>query len=298
MLAKLVVAGVAAALVLLSTDAPHQTAAGASAPVQWVHRVRRMTVGGQGRTYLVDRPATTSRTRLPVLVVLHGRTMTPTQMEETSGFLAVLGPSIVVYPAGYRDSWNAGACCGDAHTDGVDDVRFLTGLVHRVLTTEPDASPSAVYLAGYSNGGRMALRLACDAPGLFAAVAAVEAVPVYTCARPTPVSLLEIASSDDPLLAMGPAQPKKVVDGFPEPDVESVVAGWRQLDGCREQSSSSTTGTLTQTRWSGCRSGTKVEYALYHGGSHAWPEGAAATDTPSAQGVISSFFTGPRGGAG
>jgi polyhydroxybutyrate depolymerase len=155
-----------------------------------------------------------------------------------------------------------------------------------------------VYLAGYSNGGRMALRLACDAPGLFAAVAAVEAVPVYTCPRPPPVSLLEIASSDDPLLAVDAAQPQKVVNGFAEPDVASVVASWRQVDGCRDQSSSSTTGTLTQTRWSGCHGGTKVEYALYHGGSHAWPAGAAASDTPSAEGVIWSFFTGPRGGAG
>lgn len=280
----------AAALVMVFADARVSPPAAAGA-TRWIRTIGQLTAGGRERAYLTVRPAGRSKTQLPVLVVLHGRTMNPFQMEQVSGFLPDVGPAIAVYPAGYRDSWNAGACCGEAHNEDVDDVGFLTGLVHHVLATEPDASASHVYLAGYSNGGRMALRLACEAPELFAAVASVEAVPVSACPHARPVSLLEVASADDPLLTLDATQPERVVNGFHEPDVEGLVAGWHQSAGCRDSPSTMLTGNLTLRRWAGCRNGTRVAYAFYRGGSHAWPTGD--TETPSAAQVIWTFFRGP-----
>ena len=280
----------AAALLVVFADARVSPPAAAGA-TRWIRTTGHLSVGGRDRTYLTVRPADRSTTRLPVLVVLHGRTMNPFQMEQVSGFLPAVGPAIAVYPAGYRDSWNAGACCGEAHTDQVDDVGFLTGLVHHVLATEPDASPTHVYLAGYSNGGRMALRLACEAPQLFAAVASVEAVPVAECPHPRPVSLLEVASADDPLLALDATKPEHLVNGFHEPNVDGLVAGWRQSASCKDDPTTTVTGSLTLRRWTGCRAGTRVAYAFYQGGSHAWPAGGP--DTPSAAQVIWTFFRGP-----
>jgi polyhydroxybutyrate depolymerase len=288
-IAKLVVAGLAVALLVVFTESPRPATAEA-APARWVRTTGSIMVGGRERTYLTVRPANPSPARLPVLVVLHGRTMNPAQTEAMTGFLSVVGPAITVYPAGYRDSWNAGACCGEAHAAGIDDVAFIKGLVHHVLASEPDASPAHVYLAGYSNGGRMALRLACAAPELFAGVAAVEAVSVYSCPHPRAVSLLEVASRDDPLLAVDGRQPERVVNGFHEPTVEGMVAGWRQVAACGT-TATSVSGTLTERRWSGCRSHTRLGYALYAGGSHAWPAGDART--PSAEQVIWTFFRGP-----
>jgi polyhydroxybutyrate depolymerase len=289
-IAKLVVAGFAVALLVVSTDSPRPATA-AVAPARWAQTTSSMMIGGRQRTYLTVRPATPSRARLPVLVVLHGRTMNPAQTEAMTGFAPVVGPAITVFPAGYRDSWNAGACCGEAHAAGIDDVAFIKGLVHHVLATEPDASASHVYLAGYSNGGRMALRLACAAPDLFAGVAAVEAVSVYSCPHPRPVSLLAVASRDDPLLAVDASRPERVVNGFHEPTVEAMVAGWRQVGACANAASTTVSGTLTERHWSGCRSNTRLAYALYDGGSHAWPSGDA--QTPSAEQVIWTFFRGP-----
>jgi polyhydroxybutyrate depolymerase len=289
-IAKLVVAGFAVALLVVSTDSPRPATA-AVAPARWAQTTSSMMIGGRQRTYLTVRPATPSRARLPVLVVLHGRTMNPAQTEAMTGFAPVVGPAITVFPAGYRDSWNAGACCGEAHAAGIDDVAFIKGLVHHVLATEPDASASHVYLAGYSNGGRMALRLACAAPDLFAGVAAVEAVSVYSCPHPGPVSLLAVASRDDPLLAVDASRPGRVVNGFHEPTVEAMVAGWRQVGACANAASTTVSGTLTERHWSGCRSNTRLAYALYDGGSHAWPSGNA--QTPSAEQVIWTFFRGP-----
>jgi polyhydroxybutyrate depolymerase len=288
-MAKLVVAGLAVALLVVSTDS-RRPATAEVAPARWTHTTSSMMIGGRQRTYLTVRPATPSRARLPVLVVLHGRSMNPAQTEAMTGFAPVVGPAITVFPAGYRDSWNAGACCGEAHAAGIDDVAFIKGLVHHVLSAEPDASASQVYLAGYSNGGRMALRLACAAPDLFAGVAAVEAVSVYSCPHPRPVSLLEVASRDDPLLALDATQPERVVNGFHEPTVEGMVAGWRTVGACGE-ATTSVAGTLTEHHWSGCRNHTRLAYARYDGGSHAWPAGEAGT--PSAAQVIWTFFRGP-----
>lgn len=274
-------------LLLVPPAAASPRAAPVATPA-WEHSQGQITVAGLDRTYLLVRPSSRSAVKLPVLVVLHGRNMTPAAIEEMSRFETVVGPSIVVYPAGYGDSWNAGACCGAAHEVGTDDVGFVKAVVHRVLTTEPDASSKQVYLAGYSNGGRMALRMACVAPGMFAGVASVEAVSVYPCPHPKPVSLLEVASRDDPLLAIDAAVPQKEVNGFHEPNVDQLVTGWRMAEGCKPAGTVATAGRLTQTTWTGCRGNGRVAYAMYEGGSHMWPGGDAAT--PSAEQVILHFF--------
>jgi len=269
--------------------APVTAAAPATAEPSWSTATRDLTVGALARSYLLVRPSNpVPGERLPVLVVLHGRTMTPQAAVDVTGFLPVVGRAILVYPAGYGLSWNAGACCGGAHDAGIDDVSFLREVVHDVLATQPDAAPHRVFLAGYSNGGRMAYRMACAAPELFSAIAAAEAVSVYPCAHPAPLRVLEVASTDDPLLVIDTEQPHKVVNGFTEPSVADVVASWRAADGCVAPGSVTTEGTLTTTKWSQCAAGGAVELDLFHGGSHAWPNGTATE--PSAQRLMWRYF--------
>jgi polyhydroxybutyrate depolymerase len=248
-----------------------------------------MQVGGQARSYLLVRPVPVTGAALPVLVVLHGRGMTPAGIERVTHFAGATGRAILVFPAGYQRSWNAGGCCGAAHAAGVDDVAFLTALV-RHLDALPGASDRQVYLVGYSNGGRMAYRMACLDPGAFAGVAAVEAVPVATCPRADPVPLMIVASRNDPLLRVAPGGPALTVDGYREPSVAATVQTWRRLDGCAPATTSRSQGRLTVTSWASCRGGARVALALYQGGSHAWPEGSPGT--PPVQSVVWRFLRG------
>jgi polyhydroxybutyrate depolymerase len=225
---------------------------------------------------------------MPVLIVLHGRDMSPEAMANTTDFLPVVGRAVVVYPQGYDLSWNAGSCCGGAQRAGVDDVAFLADLVHHVVATVPGASASQVYLVGFSNGGRMAYRMACADPGLFAGVAAVEAVPVMSCAAPRPIPLAIVAYQDDPLLTIAPPEPPRRVEGYIEPRVDQVVATWRHADGCPAAPIVREEGTVSVSSWSGCSDHTRFQYDLYAGGSHHWPRGNAAT--PSATQLIWRFF--------
>jgi polyhydroxybutyrate depolymerase len=216
--------------------------------------------------------------------------------QQRSGFLDVTGPAIVVYPAGVGQSWNAGHCCGPANEADVDDVGFLTAVMHQVVTSQPDAAADQVYLAGYSNGGKMALRMACANPQLLAGVAVYGAVDALGCQRPAPLSLLEIASTGDPEVTIGPGGPQHVVHGYLEPTVFDQVAQYRQANGCGEQVTTGVDGTLTSTTWVGCRRGRRVGLAVYQGGGHGWPTGDATT--PSAEDVIWRFFESLRRASG
>ncbi len=247
-----------------------------------------LQVGSLSRSYLLMRVIPQPGVKLPVLVVLAGRGMTPTVMARRSGFPAVTGPAIIVYPAGYGYSWNAGACCGVAQQAGVDDVAFLNAVVHQVLASQPDAAANQVYVIGYSNGGRMAYRLACADPGTFAGMAAVEAVPVSACSQLAPLPVDIVASSGDPLLSIDPTTPPKVIRGYVEPRVSDVVGKWRALDGCNGMPTVSVTGRAMSQTWDRCRGAGRLQYTLYAGGSHVWPMGGRST--PAAERLVWTFL--------
>ena len=254
----------------------------------WSATGHELAVGGLKRGYLVVRPTLAAPGPMPVVVMLHGRGMTPTAMVRRAGLLSMRDVVLVV-PAGYGRSWNAGDCCAAARRAHVDDVGFVSAVVQQVLRLQPGTDPHQVYLIGYSNGGRMAYRMACQRPGLFAGVAAIEAVPMDACRTVgRPVSLLVVASTADPLLRLTDAAPPRRIEGSPQPSVEGAVAVWRALDGCTGDPRRTVTGGLTSQVWTSCRGGSRVGYDTYLGGSHAWPAGSATT--PGALWQIWSFL--------
>jgi polyhydroxybutyrate depolymerase len=260
-------------------------------PAGWVATNHTIRVEGRNRGYLLVRPAAVAGDALPVVVVLHGRGMTPACIERVTRLARVTGPAILVFPAGYGRSWNAGACCGAAHHDGVNDVAFLAAVARQVIADQPDAAAHRVYLVGYSNGGRLAYRVACVDPGTFAGVAAVEAVPVAACAHTDPVPIMMmVASREDPLLTIPQGAPPKVINGYVEPTVAATVETWRKLDGCPAPPTTFSRGDATVTTWLDCRGAARVGFVLYPGGSHAWPE--AGPGRPSAQSLVWAFFGG------
>jgi predicted esterase len=80
------------------------------------------------------------------------------QVAEEEGFIAVV-------PQGYRLSWSAGECCGTAARLGLDDVGLVRAIVdyveHMVCIDR-----SRIFATGYSNGGYLSYRLACEASDL------------------------------------------------------------------------------------------------------------------------------------
>jgi polyhydroxybutyrate depolymerase len=260
----------------------------AGADPDWTTSTQAITVDHLDRSYVVMRPPRPSTTPLPVLVVLHGHNATVDLEETRTAFPTVVGAAILVYPVGQGKSWNAGACCSPARDQGVDDVKFITAVVKDVLKSQPDASTSDVYLAGYSNGGKMAYRMACAEPGLFAGIASVGAVAVIGCAHPRAVTVLQVAYDGDPELTLQAGKLGTSVNGFSELSVPDQVARQRRVDACHSVATTQHQGLLTLTTWSSCAHGDEVALALYHGVDHSWPVGNAST--ASAAQLIWAFF--------
>ena len=250
-----------------------------------------VTVGGMVRTYDVFSPPPGTAGRVPALVVLQGRRTSVTLEESRDGLiqLARQGKALVVYPVGYRESWNAGACCGPAQAAGVDDLSFLTGLI-RSVASRPDVS--SVYLVGYSNGGRMAYDIVCAHPRLVSSFVVVAAVPVVTCPAGPPVSLLEMVGALDPILTYDSSLPRQHINGYREPAVTEQVAQWRKRDGCAAAFTTQTTGTFRLQTWSHCSANAVVALGTYETGGHAWPTGAGGL--PSGLDVLWRFLMAPR----
>lgn len=150
------------------------------------------TYAGQLRTFNVYvAPRVPTQTPVPLLIVLHGLYLDPASAEADSGLDRVADTQdvAVVYPAGLGGSWDAGTCCGDAVKEHVDDVGFLIHVIHLVQKLRP-LDLTRVYVAGFSNGGMMALRAVCERPDVFAAAVAVSATLQAPCRGPKPVSAL------------------------------------------------------------------------------------------------------------
>ena len=243
--------------------------------------MQSILVGAETRQYLVIAPSHQSSTFLPIIVVLHGIEATLQEEIQRDNFTPLVqhGAAELVYPQGLGESWNAGGCCGLAAQDGEDDATFLEDLI---ATVDPGHG-DPVYLVGYSNGGRMAYTLACDDPSLVDGYAIVKSVPLNPCAAQAPITIVQIAATDDWEV---PYQPGDA--GDESPPVTQQVALLQQSNGCDATSTTTVTGSLTYVTWTACAQGTRLAFATYASGSHLWPAGDAST--PSAASVIEGFF--------
>jgi polyhydroxybutyrate depolymerase len=241
-----------------------------------------MKVDGRTRTWEEIAPVAELPRSAPVIVVLSG--IAASVQDEVSRDRLVpyvnAGLAELVYPAGYDESWNAGGCCGKAAAAGVDDVAFLKALVARV---DP-GHQHPVYVVGYSNGGRLAYRIACSDPGLFDATAVVKAMPMPGCVVTRPLTILQVASLDDTAVPYQPGDP-----GKESPPATVEVARLRATDGCTGNGVVSPHAAMTMTTWTGCASGDRVGLAVWDTGGHNFPPPKG--DTPGAAAIIWSFFT-------
>lgn len=154
----------------LTASAPHLPPAPPDR--SWAAQVS-LVVDGRPRSFSVAVPAGLPA-RAPLVLGLHGLYATREAAEATMQLRreAAARRVIVAQPAGWSASWNAGRCCGRAAAAGVDDVGFLRRVVDEVDRVHP-VDRSRVSAVGYSNGGMLAHRVVCEAPGLLSAVAVV-----------------------------------------------------------------------------------------------------------------------------
>jgi polyhydroxybutyrate depolymerase len=225
--------------------------------------------GGGQREYLLHVPAPYDGTAaVPLVLALHGRGSTPEDVRALSRLDEAAGARgmIAVYPRGSGEGadagWNA-----ESFSAGPADSRFLSDLLDE-LRAVLCIDATRVYLAGFSQGGAMALRFACDAPDRVAAVAPVAA-PYVACQAAVP--LIAFHGSEDPLVPYeGGISP---LDGRPAPPVHRAASEWARALGCDALPTiSRAAADVEVATYGNCRSG-GADAQLYNGigGGHTWP---------------------------
>ena len=114
---------------------------------------------------------------IPVVFVLHGTPGTGLDMAFITGMNAVAAREgfIAVYPDANDLRWDyRTSLVPTPQTPGLDDVVFLETLVDD-LAIDFNIDRQRIYVTGFSNGGFMTQRLACDSYETFAAFAVVGA---------------------------------------------------------------------------------------------------------------------------
>lgn len=202
-----------------------------------------MQYGARPRRYIVHLPeGREHEDGLPVVLALHGAPGFARNLMENSGLnrKADSAGFIVVYPDGTSLTdpqflnWNPGHCCGYAYIAKVDDVGFLTELARRIVK-EYHAAENRVYAAGFSKGGMMAYRLACDAAHVFAGIADISgALNLDDCKPARPIDVFISHGFKDRNVPYGngiPAVLKPVSETEDRP-VAYAVEFWKRKNDC------------------------------------------------------------------
>ncbi len=266
---------------------------------------------GLERQYRVHVPAT-YRPATPVLllVALHGgggnmdfqaddERYGLITKSESAGFIAVFPNGYSKRNGGRLATWNAGACCGPARDENVDDVGFIRRIVAN-LSRQMNIDRKRIYAAGKSNGCMMSYQLACEMSDVFRAIAPVAGTDnTIGCQPKHPVAVLHIHARDDSHVLFdsggGPGIPRKsAVTEFVS--VPATAARWASLNGCAAPPKRivEVPGAYCDL-YAPCKAETEVQLCVTETGGHLWPgAGKSRGDTPSqainANDVMWEFF--------
>ena len=206
--------------------------------------------GGQKRDYLINVPNSYSNnSAVPLMIALHGRSWTAAGFRDLSqiNLLSNANNFIVAYPDGLNNSWNAGNCCS---LIGADDVTLISGMIDSI-SSKYNIDKTRVWALGWSNGGMMAYRLACELSEKVTAIAIGGAVFAADSCKPAkPVSVFAIHGTDDQTLP-----------------IEGYVVGPPPLKSAEKYAGYAGCTSSNATSWS-CPNGSKIQVKIENGVGH------------------------------
>ena len=229
---------------------------------------------GLARSYIVVRPDPVI-TDAPALILMHAHGITPQTMANLAraGRLAHDYGVWVYLPQGENGKWNE----DPSSSSTIDDVGFISKMLDDAISRDKIDS-KRVYAAGYSAGGFMAERLACQLSNRivgFVAVAATLRNSMATAAQCAPTHAMPVAFMD--------GTSDLVVPYKGEPSVQSAAAAtafWAVKNSCAATQTSTVTlpqqakdgTTVALTRFTQCPAAAATALYTINGGGHTWPD--------------------------
>jgi len=237
---------------------------------------KTLMAGGKTRDYRVHVPPGYSPEKATMLVLdFHGYLESNDDIAKISQMDPVSDAHgfIVVYPQGISNSWNAGSCCGSAQSSSVDDVAFVKALLD-ALEAEYCVDKKRTFSVGFSNGGMLSHRLACELSDRIAAIGPVAGTMAIDACNPSrPVPVLHFHGTSDFVV------PYNGGGASGADSVEATIAGWVQRNGCKDAQPTVVyqKGDSTCEEYQQCEDGATVRLCSVDGGGHQWPGGESAS---------------------
>jgi polyhydroxybutyrate depolymerase len=232
----------------------------------------------------------TNTTPVSAVLMLHGNgaTMQNSQnftnlnsVSNTNGFLAI-------YPEGYGIVSSGGFSWADgrgtsADIAGIDDLGFLNKLLDTLLTNYT-IDTNKIYICGFSNGGYMTQRIACEQNQRFAAMASLGSImdtSLYSSCNPQrPIPMMFVIGTADPFVPFngGVATGSGgLVNQIINAD--TLVDFWKINNNCFQSNSPinlpdidlTDNSTVTVFDFTNCSCNSDVKFYRINGGGHTWP---------------------------
>ncbi|HTB79114.1 MAG TPA: PHB depolymerase family esterase [Polyangiaceae bacterium] len=257
-----------------------------------------LVLDGGGRTYNVHIPPGLDLSKpAPLVFALHGGGQSASAFEgfahiqakaDASGFILVEPEGTIALPGlspGTLDVWNAGNCCelaAEINTN-VDDVGFVRAMID-AISQQVCVDPKRIFATGFSNGGMLAHRLACELSDKIAAIAAVSggignvdldktpAETLFPCNPGRQVPVLHVHGTQDACYPFdGGWGPLSLVTFVSAPE---TVQEWVARNGCEGGPPTTvlSNGAATCELYP-CPHAGEVEFCMIDGGGHYWPGG-------------------------
>ncbi|UYQ91973.1 alpha/beta hydrolase-fold protein [Chitinophaga horti] len=262
------------------------------------HRfTEQVMIDGLRRTYVVKLPRNyyEQDSARALVIGIHGTGGSADQFEKAYGFnqLASEKGFIMVYPDGVEKqdgagilrvrTWNAGTCCDYAMYTNVNDVKFISTLIDEV-SSRFLVNRKKVYVAGMSNGGMLAYRLASELPGKLAAAGIVSG----TMVAPKDTTLKGVV----PLIHIHALPDQKVpvhaggagIGNYVFPPAVEGINYWVKRNQCATEPAVEQRQGYEITSWKNAAGVVVMQRYLTQDGGHAWPSAppqGRRGDTPS-----------------
>jgi polyhydroxybutyrate depolymerase len=260
---------------------------------------REIESDGRTRKYTLTVPTSYNPSSpTPLVMVYHGGGGTMNysqkeygwdQMAEEKGIIVASMNGTSALPGDVLSTWNAGSCCGYARDKNIDDVAYIR-VALKDIQANFNVEDGAVFATGFSNGGMLSHRLACEASDVIDAVAALAGtVGVTTCAPAREIPVMHIHAIDDTHVLFNGGAGKdsfndlsQVTEFVSVPDTAQFWIDTYGLDATPERIYDNK-GAYCD-RYTGSTQGGSFTLCVTPDGGHSWP----GADSPSHGGAIPS----------
>ncbi|MBZ0278920.1 MAG: hypothetical protein K8I60_22430, partial [Anaerolineae bacterium] len=240
---------------------------------------------GLARSYALYVPASYDpAVPMPLVMMLHGRFGTGAGMAALTdmNILAEKYGFIGLYPDGIDNQWNYVRNI-PGYPDAQDDNVFLSNLIADV-SLNLNVDQTRIYVAGFSNGGFMTGRLACENPNQYAAFATVSAAGfggmLSVCPEGHPIAMLMMHGTADTNVPWdGQAYTRGDRTIYSLVPVADTLSFWAQYIDCEPSleteelpQQGGSPGTMVKRLVvSGCPENAGLILYAVLGGGHNWP---------------------------